>query len=325
MKLPFLHIFRHPPCTPNPRGIWHTTGLCVLAGALVTACGGSDSTSPATVAPMIFEKANMESVAKKVNDSFVLFDLAIFAGDYMLAGNDWFINNKVYQCQTDDAKSGSVIFTSTRPGGVFQAGDTLTVQYNNCQQDAQDPDRTTGKLVLRILAVSGDPASEEVGKPWSYQANVQYLGLTVLSPNERTVIDGDIKVTESSPGILNADLDERITTRFDTASIRLTEDADLHEYTQASGTLLSNHTEENTWAATISTTLVSTALNGTLSFSTQTLFEGVLDNPFPAKGSGRIQGANQQQINLLAQPTGVEGTLVTPQATEKFFIDWAKF
>lgn len=326
MTLPFLPTSGHSAGAPRSLNHWHTAGLCLLAGALATACGGGGDSVTTTAAPaLVFEKANMESVARKANDSFALFDLAIFAGDYMLWGNDWFTSGKAYRCQADDPNSGSVIFTSSRPGGRFQAGDTLTVQYSNCQQDAQDPERTTGKLVLKILAVSGDPASEEIGQPWSYQANVQYLGLTMQSPDERTVIDGEIKVTESSPGILNEDLDERITTSFETASIRLTEDADVHEYSQASGTLLSNHTPDNSWTATIGTTLTSTALNGKLSFTTQTQFEGALGNPFPTKGSGRIQAANLQQINLLAKPTGVQGTLSTPQAAENFFIEWAKF
>lgn len=294
--------------------------LSVTAAVLLSACGGSSG-----IAPVQLEKANMEFAAHKANDSFVLFDLAIFAGDYMLWGNDWFDNGKVYQCVTDDAKSGTVSFTSSRHGGVFRAGDVLTVKYDNCQQDKTDPARTTGSLVLQVLAVTGDPASLELNKPWSYQAKVSYQALTVLSPNERSVVDGEMQVTESSAGILNADLDERITTTFETTSMRLTEDADTHLYTKASGTLLSNHTAEDNWTATIHTELESSTLAGRLSFTTLEPFSGALGNPFPSQGLGRINGAESQQLNLRAQARGVQGELTTPQAKENFFIDWAKY
>lgn len=294
--------------------------LSASALVLLSACGGSDSR-----APVQLDKANMEFAARKANDSFVLFDLAIFAGDYMLWGNDWFENGKAYRCQADDAQSGTVSFTSNRPGGVFQAGDVLTVKYDNCQQDKSDPARSTGSLVLHVLAVTGDPASTELNKPWSYQAKVQFQALTVLSPNERSVVDGEMLVTERSDGVLNADLDERITTAFETTSMRLSEDADTHLYTKASGTLLSNYTAEDNWTATINTELESSTLSGRLSFSTVEPFGGQLGNPFPSQGVGRINGAESQQLKLRAQPLGVQGELTTSQAKENFFIDWANY
>jgi hypothetical protein len=107
--------------------------------------------------------------------------------------------------------------------------------------------------------------------------------------------------------------------------MRLTEDADTHLYTKASGTLLSNHTPEDNWTATINTELESSTLAGRLSFTTLEPFSGTLGNPFPTQGLGRINGAESQQLNLRAQPLGVQGELATAQTKENFFIDWAKY
>jgi hypothetical protein len=46
---------------------------------------GTEPSSPGTVVAL--ETANMLPAAQKANDSFVLFDRALFAGDYMLWGN----------------------------------------------------------------------------------------------------------------------------------------------------------------------------------------------------------------------------------------------
>lgn len=322
MPLSRTGLSQHKLKGTNPLRLWSLMVASVLTGALTASCGGGETTSAAHVS---LDKANMLPAAQKANDSFVLFDLAIFAGDYMLWGNDWFESGKAYACVKDDANSGTVTFTASRTGGAFQVDDVLTVNYDNCQQDESDPARTTGRLALRVLAISGNPASEVLGQPWSYKANVQYKQLTVLSPRARSVIDGEMQVTESSPGIINTDFDERITTRLETSSMRLTEDADTHTYSKVSGTLISDYTGDHTWTATISTELSSTALAGTLSFATLEPFKGVLGNPFPSAGLARIDAGAQQQLQLRAKPLGVEGTLSTQQATEAFFIEWANF
>lgn len=297
----------------------------VMAGVLTASCGGGGTEPPAPVTGLTLEKANMLSTAQKANDSFLLFDLAIFAGDYMLWGNNWFDSGVAYECLADDAKSGTVTFTTNSTGDTFKAGDTLSVKYDNCQQDADDPARTIGSLELRVLAVTGDPTSEVIGQPWSYKATVLYKQLTVLSPNERSVIDGEMQVTEGSPGILNADMDERVTTQFTSSVMRLTEDADTHTYSQASGSLLSEYTADNVWTATISTQLSSTTLAGNLGFVTVEPFKGELGNPFPSAGLGRIDGGAEQQIELRAKAEGVDGTLTTPKAKELFSIPWTNF
>jgi hypothetical protein len=325
MQRPESKLFKQKPQAANPLHLWRLIAGSVLAGALTASCGGGGTEPSSPDTAVTLEKANMLPTAQEANDSFVLFDLAMFAGDYMLWGNDWFDNGVAYQCLKDDAASGTVTFTTSSAGSVFQVGDVMTVRYDNCQQDADDPTRTTGSLELQVLAITGDPTSAEIGQPWSYKANVVYKQLTLLSPNERSVVDGEMQVTESSPGVINADLEKRITTRFETASMRLAEDADTHTYSQASGTLLSEYTADNVWTATINTELSSTALAGKLSFVTVEPFKGVLGNSFPSAGLGRIDGGAQQQLLLRAKASGVEGTLTTPQANESFFIDWTNF
>lgn len=325
MQRPENKFPKQPTQTTGPLRLCGLIAGGVLAGVLTASCGGGGTEPPAPVAGVTLEKANMLPTAQKANDSFLLFDLAMFAGDYMLWGNNWFDSGVAYECLTDDAKSGTVTFTTNSTEDTFKAGDTLSVKYDNCQQDADDPARTTGSLELRVLAVTGDPTSEVIGQPWSYKATVQYKQLTVWSPDERSVIDGEMQVTESSPGVLNADLEERVTTAFETASMRLTEDADTHTYSQASGSLLSEYTADNVWTATISTQLSSTTLAGNLGFVTVEPFKGVLGNPFPSAGLGRIDAGAQQQLQLRAMPKGVDATLTTPKTKESFFVDWTSF
>lgn len=318
MPLPILRSLK----TAQPLRLWSLMAASVLTGALTASCGGSDASSSARVN---LDKTNMLPAAQKANDSFVLFDLAMFAGNYVLWGNDWFDSGKAYKCLNGDALSGTVTLTTSRSGKGFLPNDVLTVTYDNCQQDETDPARTTGRLDLTVLAINGDPSSQAIGQPWSYTAKVRYSQLTMLSPDQRSVIDGEIQVTESSPGVINADLDARITTHLETSSMRLTEDADIHTYSKVNGTLLSEYTNNNAWTATINTELNSTALAGTLSFATLEPFKGVLGNPFPTSGLGRIDASAQQQLQMRAKPSGVEGTLSTPQTTESFFVDWTHF
>ena len=228
-------------------------------------------------------------------------------------------------CEPDNPLSGTVTFTTNRAEGAFQPGDYLSIQYDNCQLDSEGAERTKGGLMMKLLSMSGDPTSMEVGKAWSYQVTMQYQGFTVMSAGGRSSVDGELLVTKSSPGPYNEDLDEHITTHFETTSVRLTEDADVHEYTQANGTLMSNFTPENTWVANLQTKLRSTVFKGHMAFATQTPFEGSLGNMLPQQGRGRITGAEDQWIDIVALPAGVQGNLKTPYTQDSFFIDWSEF
>lgn len=323
MKLPSIPTLQRDARAPGPLCSWRIPAACVLAATLTAACGGGGT---AATEPVVLDKANMQPAARKANDSFVLFELATAPRVFMLSSIAWFESGKPYQCLTDDAQSGTTTYTTSRPGQELQTGDTLTVKFDNCVLDADDPSaRMSGAWVLTVRNITGDSASGVIGQPWSYQVLMQYQNLNMLSLTERTMVDGEMLVTESSPGIVNADFHEHVTTTFQTAVMRLTEDADTHTYTQASGTLVSDFTPEETWSATISTELDSTALAGRLSFATVETFKGTLGNPIPAQGQGRIGTGQPQQLLLRAQATGVEGTLTTPQAAESFFIDWANF
>ncbi|MBS3996133.1 MAG: hypothetical protein KGZ67_02160 [Hydrogenophaga sp.] len=325
MQQPESRLIKREKGTDSPRRSWGFIAGSVLAGVLTASCGGGDRTGEPPPTGVILDKANMLSIAHKANDSFVMFDLAMFASDFILWGNDWFDSGTAYQCLDDDENSGSVTFTTNSTTDAFQAGDVLTISYDDCQTEEDDPTRISGDMELRVQSVTGDATSLEIGQPWTYKLTVLYDKFTLLSPSERIVIEGKMKITESSPGVINTDLDEHITTHFESTSMRLTEDADTHTYSNAAGTLVSEHTAEGLWTATINTELISTTLAGKLSFVTMEPFKGVLDDPFPTRGLGRIDAGLEQQLQLRAQPTGVDATLITPRFRESFFINWTNF
>lgn len=272
-----------------------------------------------------FTADKVEAAARKGNDSFVLFDLAEYAGNFMLWGNDWFVSGTTYYCQAKDKLSGTMKLTSSRPKGSFQAGDVMTVEYDNCQEDPEDPSRMSGRVSLRVQAVTGDPATEALQKAWSYQALAEYKDFRIVSQSGISVVNGQMQINESSPGLINANGDESITTSFKTESITMTEDADVHQYRLAQGTVLKNYTAADDWEATISTELHSSDLQGALRISTVTPWKGALGNPFPSAGTGRMEGATGNSIEFTAQPTQVQGRLSTPQGVNSFAIPWTAF
>lgn len=299
-----------------------TTATWVEQTACTSPTPAAGTTSDAWVT---FTADKMQAIAKKGNDSFVLFDLAEYAGNFMLWGNDWFVSGTTYYCQAKDKLSGTMKLTSSRPKGSFQAGDVLTVEYDNCQEDPEDPSRMSGRVSLRIQAVTGDPATEVLQQAWSYQALAEYTDFRVVSQNGISVVNGQMQINESSPGLINDDGDESITTSFKTQSINLTEDADVHQHRLAQGTVLKNYTAADDWEATISTELHSSDLQGALRISTVTPWKGSLGNPFPSAGTGRMEGATGNRIEFTAQPTQVQGRLSTPQGVNSFAIPWAAF
>lgn len=311
---------------------WRLVATCVVVGALTTACGGGDATTPTVAATL--EKANMVPAAQKANDGFLLFDVAQLASAHFGFGNDWFDNGEAYTCSAlfsdseADNTSGTVTFISSRPGGDLQVGDTLTVAYNNCLMDPEEEFRLNGMLTLKVNSTY-EPILKELGLPWSYKVTTRFDNFTMFSLDERAVIDGEMVVTESSSGFINDEgdeMDERFTTSFETANIVLSEDADTHAYTHSNGTLVKNKAADGNWTATINSDLNSNTFTGTINFATVEPFRGMLDSSTPSEGLGRIKLAQQpQQLLLRAQPTGVQGALTHGQSTESFLLDWPTF
>ena len=191
----------------------------------------------------------------------------------------------------NDTCSGGGSFSATWDDadndGEFSSGDSFTVTFSGCVEDGATLD---GGMSLTGFTLTGDPS---VVAPWSLGADVGFDNLSISEGGTSASIDGDVSLTADTPdGVAISSRLSGSSLTLAIAGKSLTLSSFTFDYTEDLNTLA--------FSLSVSGTLQSTALNGSVTLSTPTLFTGIDINTFPTAGTLQIDGASNSRVSLTA-------------------------
>lgn len=172
--------------------------------------------------------------------------------------------------------------------GILSGGDSFSVDFNNCVIEGAT---YNGTFSMTINSLTGDPSAVA---PWSLGATFSFNQMSFVEGSESGSINGDFTFSiSSSNGIQLA--------------VAVTADSLTAVYNGDQATLSSlniQYTEQSaggSFSMTMSGTLQSDALNGTVSFQTIQAFTGTdIVNNWPTSGKLEITGADNASVLLIA-------------------------
>jgi hypothetical protein len=293
------------------------TLVAASALALLSACGGDDSTDHPAGNLLAITSANQNDVARaSINGG-----LAIALGESALGGNSGpdavtgrshalgatlsrvmraAMNRRkgvsslgaqpsAVSSSTEACASGGTFTTSfdDKDGnGQVSSGDAISATFSQCHETATST--VDGAVSIQVTITPTDTL---------YTANVQYQMLSVVDAGAATTVDGKVSVSETDT---SAHSDTTITVGSDGLTVTLASSTYNDRITIDSGMVVTTSVENSSGAVSLTTagSFTSQALGGRLTVATPVPMVEAAANEFPSSGVIWITGASGSTLML---------------------------
>lgn len=198
------------------------------------------------------------------------------------------VGNTPFNFSVNCASSGSFSVSATLANPeMLSQGDSITITFDACSDGEETQD---GSIVLSITAFSGDTGAE-----YSLAFSVEYNNLSFTEEGETSRISGDVSMSITfSEGV--------ITTEFSSNAFSVVEDGREQTVTDYAITTAVN-AEDQSISLSVSGSLSSDELGGTVSFATIEPFTASATDDDPVSGVLRITGADGATLTITVQDT----------------------
>lgn len=312
----YLQIYTDREANMNFRkSRWLVTGWCALIAMLLSGCGGGGSGGGASVPPaskIIITSANAPQVASAaINSAYALNGQSSALGQVLgvsittnssapsLGAITRRIFKQAIQVTAPVAVTGVVVKdtvscwsqgTVTATANVanvnsLTAGDSISATFDTC--DDEFGVLITGTINLTITNFSGDPL---LLGAFTLGVRVSTPGLLVMDGLHSEAITGGFTLTSTSPNGVN------ITDSFSGSSLTITANGVIGTFTNFNMTATRN-ISTNAYTFSISGTIASSTLGGSISIQTTNTISGV-DPSDPDTGQLVVSGANGTSVTV---------------------------